>query len=451
MQIIIVGCGKVGSALAAELSGDENNITVIDIDPERVKVVTSRYDVMGVTGNGATHDVQLRAGIEGADLLIAVTGADELNLLCCLIAKKASGCRTIARIKDPQYSADAPYLKNELGLSLVINPEYTAAEEIARVLRFPSAIKIETFAGGRVELMKLRLPENSPLAGLAVKEATSKIGSDVLICTVERGSDAFIVKGDFVFKEGDVISIVATPKSATDFFRKIKYKLTPVKDAIIVGGGELSHYLCSILRKSGIRLSVIEKELAVCEKMCVDFPDVSVINADPTDKKVLLEEGVGSCGALISLGKRDEENVFLSLFAKQCGRAKLITKVDYIDYDEVLSKLDLDTIINPKALTAESIVRFVRAAVNDKGSNVEALYGIAKGRLVAMEFLAGNGSPVLGRSLSELRIKDDVLVAAIIRNERVIIPRGYDVIEALDRVVIVSGETALTDISDILR
>ena len=451
MKIIIVGCGKVGSAIVSSLCGEENDITVIDVEQDKVKDLTSRYDVMGVVGNGATHGVQSQAGIESADLLIAVTGSDELNLLCCLIAKKTGGCKTIARIKNPDYSADAPYLKDELGLSLVINPDLSAAKEIARILRFPSAIKIETFAKGRVELLKFRLPDESPLVGMAVKDAVVKLKSDVLICTVERDGEAFIVKGDFVFGGGDVISIVASPKGATDFFKKIKYNLTPIKDAIIVGSTEISQYLCSILEKSGIKLKIIEKDEETCERVSAMLPFVTVINADATDKEMLLEEGISTCGAFISLGGKDEENVFLSLFAKLSGKAKLITKVDYIDYDEVIRELDLDTIISPKNLTAESIVRLVRATVGDKSSEFEALYSVIKGKVVAMEFTVNEGSPVVGKPLCDLKIKKEVLVASIIREGEVIIPRGHDVICSGDSVVIVSGDVAINDIAGILR
>ena len=258
MNIIIVGCGKVGSTLAEQLNEDGNNITVIDMNAAKVESITNRYDIMGIVGNGATHMVQQQAGIYDADLLIAVTGSDELNLLCCLIAKKAGNCQTIARVKNPDYSTEAPYLKNELGLAMVINPEYAAAAEIARVLRFPSAIKIDTFAKGRVELLKFRLPEKSRIVGMSVKEVVTKLHCDVLVCTAERGDDAYIANGDFVFEEKDVISIIASPKNADDFFRKIDYKMHSVKDAMIAGGGEITHYLCDILHRSGISINLCE-------------------------------------------------------------------------------------------------------------------------------------------------------------------------------------------------
>ena len=451
MNIIIVGCGKVGSTLAEQLNEDGNNITVIDMNAAKVESITNRYDIMGIVGNGATHMVQQQAGIYDADLLIAVTGSDELNLLCCLIAKKAGNCQTIARVKNPDYSTEAPYLKNELGLAMVINPEYAAAAEIARVLRFPSAIKIDTFAKGRVELLKFRLPEKSIIVGMSVKEVVTKLHCDVLVCTAERGDDAYIANGDFVFEEKDVISIIASPKNADDFFRKIDYKMHSVKDAMIAGGGEITHYLCDILHRSGISIKIIERDKSVCEELCSLWPDVAVINGDATDQSLLLEEGLANTGAFLALTNMDEENILLSLFARSSNQGKIVTKINRIDFDDVIKHLDLDTIIYPKNITADMILRYVRAMKNTIGSNVETLYNIIKGKAEAAEFIVRENSPVTGKPLCELEFKKDVLVAAILRGKNVIIPRGYDVIEPGDAVVIVSRLMALHDISDILK
>lgn len=453
MNIIIVGCGKVGSALAEELNEEGNNITVVDLDSDKVNDIISKYDVMGVVGNGATHASLEEAGILRADLLIAVTGSDELNLLCCLIAKKAGDCHTIARVRSPQYSREAPYLKDELGLAMVINPEHAAAAEIARVLRFPSAMKIDTFARGRVEMMKFRLPENSPLVGCAVKELSGKFGCDVLICTVEREADAYIANGDLVFEEKDVISLIATPKNANHFFRKIDYKLNSVKDVMIVGGGSIAHYLCEILKRSGNNISVklIEKNPRRCDELCTMLEDVTIINGDASEQAVLIEEGLESTGAFVALTNLDEENIFLSLFAKSVNHGKLVTKINRIDFDDVIKHLDLDSIIYPKNITCENIVRYVRAMKNTIGSNVETLYNIVKGKIEAAEFHIKEGSPVIGIPLMELRFNASVLIAAILRGKQVIIPRGSDTIQPDDSVVIVSNHLEMHDITDILK
>lgn len=451
MNIIIVGCGKVGEALAEQLNETGNNLTVIDLNPVKVHDIATKYDVMGVIGNGATHESQQEAGIQEADLLIAVTGSDELNLLCCLIAKKAGNCETIARVRNPQYSSEAPYLKEELGLAMVINPEQAAAAEIARVLHFPSALKIDTFAKGRVELLKFKLPENSPLVGCAVKEIKTKLHCDVLICTIERGDEEFIANGDFVFHEKDVVSIVASPRNANHFFKKIRYKVNSVKDALIVGGGELTYYLCEILLKDGIDVKVIERNKRRCEELCTAFPDVTVIHGDATDESVLLEEGLTDASSFLALTNLDEENILLSLFARSSSRAKLVTKINRIDFGKVINHLDLDTIIYPKNITADTIIRYVRARSNTIGSNVETLYNISKGKIEAAEFIIREKSPVVDIPLYELKFRPGVLVAAILRDRKVIIPRGNDTMQVGDAVVIVSNHLALHDIKDILE
>ncbi len=450
MNIIIVGCGRVGQTLAEQLNEEGNNITVIDIHADAVNDVAAQCDVMGIVGNGATHTVQAEAGIADADLLIAVTGSDELNLLCCLVAKRAGSCRTIARVKNPIYSAESEYLKDELGLAMVINPEYATAEEIARVLRFPSALKIETFAKGRVELVKFRLPENSPLVGMSVKDTVIKLHCDILVCTVERGDEAFIANGDFVFEGRDVISIIASPKNAQDFFKKIEYRTRAVKSAMVVGGGDTTHYLCEILNKSGIAIKIVEKNLERCRELADKWRDVSVINGDASDKEILLEEGLGRIGAFVALTGLDEENILLSLYAKSVGDAKLVTKINRVDYDGVVGHLDLDSTIYPKSITADLIVRYARAMKNTVGSNVETLYNFIKGKVEASEFIVRESSKITGIPLSQLKFKKNVLIAAILRDENVLIPRGYDMILPGDAVVIVCEVMALHDICDVL-
>lgn len=451
MNIIVVGCGKVGKALVEQLNEEGNNITVIDVSEAKVDDITSKYDCMGVVGNGATHVTQQEAGIDEADLLIAVTSSDELNLLCCLIAKMTGNCQTIARVRDPQYNQEARYLKDELGLAMVINPEHAAAAEIARVLRFPSAMKIDTFAKGRVELLKFRIPENSPLVGCAVKELATKLHCDVLVCTVERDNEAYIAYGDFVFNEKDIISVIASPKNVNAFFSRIKYRTNSVKDIIIVGGDAISHYLCEILHPYGVNIKLIEKDTERCEYLASKLDYVTIINADEVDQDVLMQEGLANTDGFVALTNFDEENILLSLFAKNRSKGKLVTKIKRIDFDDVISSLELDTVINPKNITAETIARYVRAMENTIGSNMERLYNVIRGKVEAAEFLIKEGSPVIGIPLAKLQLKPGVLVATILRDKRVIIPRGGDTIEAGDAVIIVTNHLSQNDISDFLK
>ena len=452
MNIIIVGCGKIGENLVEQLSEPGNNITIVDLSADRVREVAERCDVMGVVGNGATHATLLEAGIEKADLLIAVTGSDELNLLCGLLAKKTGNCRTIARVESPEYNTETDYLKEELDLAMVINSKRAAAEEILRVLRFPSAMKIDTFAGGRVELVKFRLPEKSPLVGMSVREVVSSLHCDVLICTVEREDEAYIAKGDFVFAEKDVISLIASPKAAADFFKKIAYRTHSVKDAMIVGGGQITHYLCEMLGEDGVAVKVIDRKNEVCQELTTRYPHVTVIQADGGDQETLLEEGVESAGAFLTLTNHDEENILLSLLAKRLtkGKGKLVTKINRFDFSDVVAHLDLDSIIYPKNVASDVIVRYVRAMKNTIGSNVETLYNIILDKIEASEFIVKEGAPICGKPLFALQLQSDMLIASILRGDKVIIPRGHNTIEPGDRVVIVS-RAALHDISDVLR
>ncbi|MBQ9692194.1 MAG: NAD-binding protein, partial [Clostridia bacterium] len=353
--------------------------------------------------------------------------------------------------RDPEYSKDVPFLKDELGLAMVINPEYVAAKEISRVLRFPSALKIETFANGRVELMKFRIPEGSALIDMAVKEVITKLHCDILVCTVERGTEAYIANGNFVFKEKDILSIIASPKNANEFFRKINYKADSVKDAIIIGAGAVSQYLCDIMKKSGISLKVIEKHPDACEEFSALNPDVNVINGDASDNEMMLEEGLATTDAYIALSQRDEENILNSLSAKNTAKCKLITMVTKHESAELVSHLDLDTIINPKTVTSDMIIRYVRATKNSLGSNVETLYNFIPGKIQASEFKVVENSPITDIPLSKLTFKNTILIASILRGDNVIIPRGHDVILPGDSVIVVSEIMPLHDIADILK
>lgn len=452
MNIIIVGCGKVGQKLAERLSHEkEHEITVIDLRRKTVSELANQNDIMGVAGSGTSLDTLMEAGIKEADLLIAVTGSDEINLLTCFIAKKTGGCQTIARVRKPEYSKELTLFKDDLGLAMIINPEQTAASEIARVLRFPTAIQIDTFAKGRIEILKFRIPANSILDGLKVVDITTKLKCNILVCGVERDAKAIIPGGDFEFKVADKVSIVASPNDSSDFFKKISLKTNKVKDTIIVGGGDTAYYLAKQLLNTGISVKIIEQNPERCEVLCNALPKATIINADGTDNKVLLEAGIEYTNSFVALTNIDEENILLSLFAKSKTNGKLITKINRIAYDNVISNLDLDTTIYPKNITAEYIVRFVRAMENSIGSNIETMHEILEGKAEALEFIIKENSPVTGMPIEELDLKTNVLIACINHNGKIIIPRGKDVISEGDTVIVVTTKTGLTDIRDILN
>ena len=451
MKIIVVGSGKVGASIIRELSAQKHDISVIDVKSRVIDEITTSYDVMGIVGNGASLSVQKEAGVDEADLLIAVADSDEQNLLCCLIGKKAGGCSTIARVRNPIYSSEISFIKEELGLSLIVNPELAAAEEAARILRTPSAIRVETFARGHVELMKVVIPKGSILDGCTLSDIGRVVRADVLVCTVERDSNVEIPNGQFILKSGDTISLVASPENARRFLDSIGLGNRPVKDVMIIGGSKIAYYLSRKLIESGIRVKIIEQDQNRCEELCGLLPEATIIHADATNQEILMEEGIMDCGGFVTLTGIDEENIFLSLYAKNCSNAKIITKVDRIGFNEIIRTFQLGSLLQPKKIVSDIITRYVRAMQNSINSNVEALYHISDGRVEALEFSIHEDAPVLQVQLQDLPIRDNVLVACIYRHGKIIIPNGQTVIEVGDRVIVVTTDQNLGDIRDILK
>lgn len=450
MKIIIVGCGKVGRTLAGALNAEGHDIVVVDTNATLVESVSSSLDIMGIVGNGASYSIQMEAGVEAADLLLAVTTSDELNLLCCLIAKKAGNCHTIARVRNPIYNTEIDFIREELGLSMIINPEQAAADEIARLLRFPSAIKSDTFAKGRVELLRVQLPENSILHNRKVMEIVSFFLCDVLVCAVERGDDVIIPNGHFVLKGGDKISFIASPKKAAEFFKKISYEYNPVTSTMIVGGSTIAVYLAEKLLNMGIEVKIIERDREKCEVLSEHLPDAIVIHGDATEEEVLLEEGLEYTQSFVALTNFDEENIMLSLFAKENTNAKRVTKVNHIAFENVVKNLNMGSLVSPKNITADSILQYVRAMENASGNNVETLYRIIDGKAEALAFKIKETSEVVGIPFEKLPTKDNLLICCIVRKNKIITPRGKDMILVGDTVIVVTTNQGLNDIEDIL-
>ena len=451
MKIIIVGCGKIGLSIIKQLVIEKHDITVIDKSQEVINDVTNNYDVMGIVGNGASYSVQKDADVDKTDLLIAVTGSDEINLLCCLFAKKAGNCNTIARVRDPLYSKEIQYIKDELGLSMIINPEFAAAVEISRLLRFPSADKIDTFAKGRVELLNLVITEESPFVDKTLIDVSKRVLSDILICTVERGDDIFIPNGAFILRAGDKITIVASAVNSREFFTKVGYDTHQVKDTMIIGGGRMTYYLAEILIKMGIRVKIVEVDREKCETLSETLPKATIINGDATNQEILIEEGIKGCDSFVSLTGIDETNIFLSLFAKTKTEGKVVTKIDRISFDDIISTFSLGSLIYPDKIAADYIVSYVRAMQNSIGSNVETLIKLNGGRVEALEFKIHKGSPIIGIPLMQLNLKRDILIGCINRRGTIIIPKGQNTIEEGDTVIVVTTKSGLSDIKDILE
>ena len=450
MHIIIVGCGKVGRTLADQLQEEDTDLTLIDTDPDVINNLTEDIDAMGIVGNGASINTLMKAGVKTADIMIAVTASDELNLLCCLIAQKTGHCQTIARVRNPIYSKEISFIKERLGLSMIINPELATAREISRLLRFPAAIKIDSFSRGRVELLKFKVLPEFGLDGMSISQITDKYRCDILFCAIESKTTLSIPGGDHLVHNGDFVSIIATPKNTAQFFKKIGLKTHQVKNTLIIGGGTISYYLAKTLSDLKINVKIIDKNKDRCEELSEMLPDATIICGDGTDRSLLLEEGLSTVESFVTLTNMDEENIFLSLSAKNLTQAKLIAKVNRLPYKDVIDDLDIGSVIYPKYITSDSILRYVRAMQNTIGSNVETLYHVLDNQAEALEFIIRDESPVVGIPLADLNLKPNLLVCCLTREETVRIPRGQDSIQIGDNVIIVTTHKGLRDIRDIL-
>ena len=451
LKIIIVGCGKVGANLVDQLSKEGHDITVIDKKAEKIQDITNTYDVMGLVGNGASYSTQMEAGIEETDLIIAVTYSDELNILCCTVAKRVGKCAAIARVRTPDYSEETGYLREQLGLALIINPELEAAREVARILYLPTALEVNSFAHGQAELVKFKVPEGNLLNGLSLAYLGKNITNDILICAVERNGEVYMPNGDFVLQSGDVVSFVSERHIARDFLKQIGLATRQVKDTMIIGASKAAYYLAKELLNMGISVKIIEKEKENCESLSVKLPKAIIINGDGTDPDILKEEGIETVQSFIPLTGIDEENIMLTLYAKQVSKAKVVTKINRVNYKQVINNLDLGSLVYPKYITSEAIIAYVRAKKNSMGSNIETLYHMFDSRVEAIEFIVEENSKVSGVPIKDLKLKKDVLISFINHNGHIIIPTGNDEIEDGDTVMIVTKNTGFTGIDDIVR
>lgn len=449
MNVVIVGLGKIGATITEYLANTGHNITVIDNNAKVIEQVVNDADVMGICGNGASYTVQLEAGVNKAKLFIAVTASDELNILSCLIAKKAGAENTIARVRNPEYAKQVTFMKEELGLNMLVNPEFEAANEIARVLHFPSAIKIDSFAKGRVELAEVKINEGNPLIGEPISMIHAHFAVRVLICAVQRGEEVVIPRGDFVLQAGDKIHITASRSELSSFMKKLGVYKQRLKKVMIVGGGRIAYYLTKQLLESGQSVKIIEQDEARCLHLSEMLPKAEVICGDGADQDVLLEEGLEQADAVVSLTGIDEENIIISMFANTKGVDKVITKINRISFD-MLSSVGLETVISPKQVSANKIVRYVRALENSGTSSMLTLYRLVGGAVEASEFAVVEGLKCIGIPFKDLKLKKNLLIGCIIRNNKLIFPGGNDMLQPKDSVIVVTTNQNLQDLDDIL-
>ncbi len=450
LRIIIVGIGKVGATLTEALSREGNDITVIDQSREVISDVTNRFDVNAVVGNGASIQTLRDAGVEEADLFIAVTPSDELNLLCCTIAKQSSSAATIARVRSPEYSNETAYLKQTLGLAMIINPDLEAAREISRILFLPSALEVNSFAHGQAELIKLRIPSGNPLDGMDLATFGRTMPSSILVCAIERSGDVIIPRGEDKLYSGDVISFVAPPKQARLFLHSIGMDSQQVDNCLMIGGGRTAIYLATLLMSMGISVKIIEQSRSRCEQLCEQLPGAIIINGDGTDAALLKEEGIETAQSFVAVTGIDEENILLSMHARSVSKAKTVTKVNRISFKDVLASLDLGSVIFPRFLTADAILAYARAKRASLASNIETLYHMFDDRAEALEFLVDRESDVTGTPLKDLNLKSNLVVCFILHDGKMLFPGGEDQIRVGDTVMIVTTHSGFTDITDIL-
>lgn len=453
MNIIIAGCGKVGYALAQQLNEEGHNITIIDNSAERLQPALSSLDIQGIVGNATSFRTQQEAGIESADLFIAVTGEDEINLLSCLIAKKASNCQTSARVRNPEYFKEIIYIRQCMGLSMAINPEFAAAKEIAHLIQVPDAMEIDTFARGRVDMLRIVISENSPLHDMTVQEFSKRFNHSILICAISHDHVVTIPNGNSVLRAGDTISVIMPKEQINSFYKTAKLQSTKeIKNIMIAGGGTISYYLANLLTETGINVKIIEKDKNRCDFLAVALPKATIIYADATDHEIMLEEGLSSTDAFLSLTNMDEENVFLSLYANKVNkRCKCITKINRLALNDIVEALPIGSIVSPKNTTAEFILQYVRSQSNSYGSNVAALYRLLDDQIEALEFnVVDNNNKVTDIPLIDLQLKSNLLICCIVRGNKIITPSGRDTIKAGDTVIVVTTHMGLEDINDIL-
>lgn len=449
MKIIIAGSGKIGYALCENLAAEAHDLVIIDNDPEALRNPGDLLDVMTLCGNAASAAVLREAGAGEADLLIAVTSSDELNLLACLLARKLGVKRTIARVRTPEYNEQLHLLREELGLSMVVNPERVAAKEISHLLRFPAATNVEMMARGRIELVEIRLDHDSPLAGRALKDLSAAYKLKVLICSVERDGEVFIPFGDFVLRENDRINMTASPEEMKRFFEKANIYRSPVKSVLVVGGSRIAHYLAEELHSIGVGMTLIEQDRGRCQALSEQLPYATVVCGDGTDEHLLQEEGIDRTGAFVALTGMDEENIISAMYAVSIGVKKVVAKVNKITFPDVLERSGVDSFFSPKTLAANRIVSFVRSMQNAVGG-IRSMRRIASGKAEIIEFFIEKPGRVTDQPLQDLQLRPGILIASILRGARVIIPGGGDCIQKGDFVVIATTNPRFDDIEDIL-
>lgn len=451
VKIIIAGAGRIGTELTKVLSEEGHDITLIDENADIIYHASNAYDVICVEGNATIAETLVEAGADTADILIAATQKDEVNMVCGISAKKLGTKEVIVRVRETEYMKQSEFLRDALGISFIINPEYECAKEISRILRFPSAARVEVFSKSSTELVEHHVREDGKLDGVKLKDLERLFKAKVLVGIVKRGEEIFIPNGDFALKGGDTLEITGLSNEVRKFFISAGEYRRPIKDVIIMGGGRISVYLASLLIDSGIDVTVIEMDRAQCERFCEIVPKAHVICADGTSNEVLLEENIKNVGGFVALTGDDGDNIVTSMYASKCGVEKIVTKVNRDHYSDIIDKTILESLVTPKNVIAQQLARYVRAMDNSMESGMESLYRIADGKAEALEFRVSAGAKCIGKPLKDLRIRKDMIIAAIIHGSKAQIPNGNSVISEGDHVIVITAAGRLNDIDSIIE
>ncbi len=450
MKIIIVGCGKIGTTLLASLAAEGHEVVAVDDSPAALAQISDIYDIMCVCGNGADSDILVEAGVKDADIFAAVTGSDELNMLACFLAKRLGAKNTVCRIRNPEYNDQSlSFLRQQLELSLSLNPELLAAKEIFNILKLPGAINIETFSRRSFEMIELRLREDSPLVGSSLSELRQKYKARFLIGVVRRGEEVYIPDGNFVPQAGDRIGITAPASEGERFFKMLGVLKKQAKNVMILGASHTAHYLTKMLLSIGTHVTVIDKDPARCKLFSQELPGAVVIEGDGAMQEVLLEEGLTSMDAFVALTGMDEENILISIFAASQQVPQVISKINRPSLAAMAGKLGMDCIVSPRKIISDRICRYARALASSDGGEMETLYTIMDDRAEALEFVANRSLPEIGIPLKELSLKPNILIAGIIRGRKTVMPTGDDCIEAGDHLIVLAKEQRVTSLKDI--
>lgn len=452
MKITVVGCGKIGTAIIESLVAEGHDVTGVDNNAELVENIVNQHDCMGICGPGTDYDTLAEADVANCELFIATTGSDEFNMLSCFLAKRMGASHTIARIRNPEYNdKNLGFMRQQLGLSMAINPELLTAKEVFNVLKLPSAVKIETFSRRSFEMVELRLKNDSPLDGMSLIEMRKNYKAKFLICAVRRGEETFIPDGNFILKSGDRIGITASPYEIEKLLKSLGLMQKQAKNIILLGANKTSYYLAKMLLSSGSHVKIIDPDKERCEEFCNVLPGAVIIHGDATQQEILLEEGIRSTDAFAALTGIDEENILLSLFANSNDVPKVVSKINRDEFAAMAENIGIESIVSPKHVVTDVIVRYARGLENSIGNKMETLYKIMDGNAEALEFHVQQDCSILNIPLKDLQLKKNILIAGIVRNRKPIIPTGDDCIQVGDMVIVLAAGHRINDISDITK